>query len=424
MILLVFEGVAYYLLSDSRATLQQSSVPLATVLQSHGVMNEGYVHEFLPSFPKSTRTECKSSLKEHEVTFSLTLALTSEQRLPSIGHHCKRWGIGATISAAVWTCLSAENVLDMLLSMEANKHCRRDQLIITTLWSPPSSSSSLLGVNSSNATQMGDNFTLFERQCSQSSPAPMNRLRNLAIQAAAKTTTHVVPIDIGMWPSENLYDSLNAPRVIKALAKDPQLALVIPAFETDEEILCQNVACKNHHRIPRSFDDLILLISDRLVVPMNSLEYDRQGSTNYRQWINQSTGHLKKIPCLTSSAYRPVVAVRNCGGSTLPPFPQRTSHGRLSSDDNSLPPDHDDNVATWIVHLVKRGYSFQQLGGSFVVSLITSEMNNSKTIEPIAGLSLHAKEESNSSFVADFNQWLEATVPDSSVIKMCDIESG
>ena len=58
---------------------------------------------------------------------------------------------------------------------------------------------------------------------------PINTLRNLAIRSV--TTTHFVVLDVDLWPSSSLHDSiLSSP---SSLLRSKYAALVIPAFQLD-----------------------------------------------------------------------------------------------------------------------------------------------------------------------------------------------
>jgi len=54
----------------------------------------------------------------------------------------------------------------------------------------------------------------------------INQLQNLAVQGIQ--ATHAIALDIHMWESVDIYETLNTPIVLRELSKDNQLAIVIP----------------------------------------------------------------------------------------------------------------------------------------------------------------------------------------------------
>lgn len=354
-------------------------------------------------------------LGNHEVTFSLVIAL-SEIEIGMVSHHCKRWGISAPISIAVWTTLSPEEIMDKLKSFDYN-HCLPEQITIATL-SPADGD---LATISTTTNTIDENY-------------PLNQLRNLAVKGIQ--TTHFVCLDIEAWTSADLYETLSSPSIVRELATNPRLAIVLPGFEIGTGRCSSSKDCAK--LIPATFDALIIQLSEKTANVMNYKDISRQGSTLYRSWVRQAHGELMDIDCVSSNSYEPVLAVRYCEG--LPPFQeilkQNPKGGTVDVDDD----DDEDNargdlVSTWIIHLLRLGYGLKQVGGAFVVNLASfSEDANSgdamKSTEadgairrdgaadiPIPRL---RRKKDKIHGLNDFLKWLRRKVPDRRSVQKCD----
>lgn len=319
-------------------------------------------------------------LKYHDVTFGLAIALV-ESDLSMVHHHCRRWGISAPMSIAVWTENSPEQVMEQLQSFDQNE-CNPEQITITTL-----------SAGASTAT-------------------PLNQLRNLAIQGLQ--TTHFVYLDIQVVPSVDLYDVLHSPTTVGELAKNPKLAIVIPSFEVNAEAARGDISLGG---IPATFESLIMQLSDKTANIMGSGDIALQGSTLYRSWVQQDQGGLLSIDCVSSDYYEPFVAIRYCDG--LPPFQEVLIHDNDNDDTKH------DLMSTWILHLLRLGYSFKQVGGGFVVDLPASMVDL-----PQKGIAIAKKDLSRSvrklktlrkRFTRySFLEWLHKTVPDQQNMQKCE----
>lgn len=313
-------------------------------------------------------------LDEHEVTFSLAIALSSDNDLSMISHHCKRWGISAPISIAVWTNLSPTGVMEKMQSFKYNA-CQPEQMTITTL-SP-----------------------FDEQKLPTDNNPPINQLRNLAMQGIQ--TTHVISLDVGMWESGDLYETLNTPLVIRSLAQDPKLAIVIPAFEVNIQSYSSRKECMRN--IPSSFDGLIIQLGEKRVSPKDPLHFSRHGSTQYRSWVKQAYGELIDIDCVSSDGYEPFIAVRYCEG--LPPFQEVFGASNL--------------ISTWITHVLRLGYSLKQVGGAFVVDLPTSTNANDKE-DSSDKIDTYLRKTNGKDIRSDVFQWLDTNIPDHRRVQNCD----
>ena len=312
-------------------------------------------------------------LDEHEVTFSLAIALSSENDLSMISHHCKRWGISAPISIAVWTSLSPTGVMEKIQSFKYNA-CQPEQMTIATL-SP-----------------------FDEQKLATDNSPPINQLRNLAMQGIQ--TSHVISLDVGMWESVDLHETLNTPSVIRSLSQDPKLAIVIPAFEVNIESYSSRKECMRN--IPSSFDGLIIQLGEKRVSPKDPLHFSRHGSTQYRSWVKQAYGELIDIDCVSSDGYEPFIAIRYCEG--LPPFQEVFGASNL--------------ISAWITHVLRLGYRLKQVGGAFVVDLPISNANEKE--DSSDKINTYLRKTNGNDIRSDVFQWLDTNIPDHRQVQNCD----
>jgi hypothetical protein len=401
-LLVVVQLAAYYLFSDGNDANDDNSMiigPLDAYPKIETTTNLDFKHFFEESPP------C-DQLDDRHVSFSLAIPLM-EQDLHLVKRHCQRWGIQAPISIAVYTTLSPQEILAKVSSLsKARRRCHPTQLSVTTLI-----------------------------PTDHTSHYPIHELVNLAIQGAK--TTHVIPLDIHMWSSMELYETLHSPKVVRALAKDPHVAIVLPAFEVDMDA-CLDDDQHRHFRkcqklVPRNYDDLIVHLGQKEIFPMNPENYDLFGSTKYREWVTQPRGQLLDIDCVSSDKFQPFVVVRHCQG--LPPFQENLDY----DDDKSATL----NDSTWIVHLIRLGYRMKQIGGEFVVYMSEEEtaVADASSSSSLA-VEEHDRQSENSVSLfsrffptkytqkirtrrrqsrKEFYKWLErAVLPDQRAIQACD----
>lgn len=314
-----------------------------------------------------------------EVTFTLALHL-SDNRLWMLQHHCELWGVSAPISIALWTNIDEDEIMEKLKLMG----CNPEYIHLQTL-SP-------------------EDHSVAEY--------PINQLRNMALRGAV-TTSHVLLLDVDFWESADLFDTLNSPFVRKALAGDPKLALVVPAFETQDLNCGTSSKCRSQqlYWMPRDFEDLVISLGSNKALPYDPTNFSRQGSTNYRRWMKQDTGELEEISCVSSNQYQPYMVVRLCDG--LPPFQQRfIGHGR--------------NNMAWMLHIRRLGYRLQQVGGCFVTHFphMSSQAQLEWEKQPdteSSGINLlkYLRGRTDTTFL-EFKKWLETNVEDASRVTVCE----
>lgn len=355
--------------TSGEATGQQTATPIAHALDP--------VISTLQPFAKviNGAPTC-DKLEPDDVSFTLALPL-ADNRLGMMKHHCELWGTSASISVAIWTSLSEDDILQKLKQMGCD---------LATM-----------------------NVQLVSSQRQSSTEFPINKLRNMALRSV--TTSHALLLDVDFWESVDLFDTVNLPSIRTALALDSKLGVVIPAFET-QDLKCgtdSNCLYKKRGMIPKDFEDLVISLAANRTLPYDAQNFAHQGSTDYRRWMRQNHGELIDIPCVFSNRYQPYVVVRLC--NELPPFQEVfTGYGR--------------NHMEWILHLRRVGYSFKQLGGSFVTHVphrdspakIAWNKEHQKGEKTITN---HLRRHIDDKY-SDFIKWLDVNIPDSSRLQTCE----
>lgn len=256
---------------------------------------------------------CTPLLSPEDVTFTLVTQL-SDDRLWMMEHHCHRW-TAAPISIAVFTDRTADQIRHDLQSM----HCQTDLISIQTL------------------------------QGYSDEDYPVNVLRNLALSVVK--TTHVVYVDIDFWESLDLSHTLHLHR--DTLYQDPKAAFIVPAFQLNRQCVeWRDCREKNIPVMPTDKRHLLDLMFERRADPFDPTNVGGHGTTRYGDWFDQTADQLLPIECIKSNRYEPYLVFRYC--RDLPPFQEAFSgYGK--------------NKMTWVMHLRRKGWTFWQLGESFVV---------------------------------------------------------
>ncbi|KAL7465100.1 hypothetical protein ACHAXS_009551 [Conticribra weissflogii] len=335
---------------------------------------------------------CSAPLSPADVTFTLVTQL-SEDRIWMIPHHCDRWGTSHPLSIVVFTDRSADNVTAQLV----DDGCSPDQLTVQT-------------VSKSRYDPTGTEY-------------PVNVLRNMAFSRVR--TTHAVYADVDFWPSSELHSLLSAPSVRDRFARDPKLAVVLPAFQMNRR--CPEYRdCRefNIPSMPRHKKALLSLVKKREASSFDPTNAGGHGSTKYITWRDQEAGVLKDLPCVKSNRYEPYLAVRYC--ADLPPFQEGfTGYGK--------------NKMTWAMQLRRTGYLFSQLGEAFLVhyphldSAARLEWNKKpeqlKKGVAVGELLEHSEEEIDlkafkrarvDQLFMEFKQWMGEEVEDQARVPMCE----
>jgi hypothetical protein len=257
---------------------------------------------------------------------------------------------------------------------------------------------------------------------------PVNLLRNLAL--AKVKTSHLIYIDVDFWTSENLYEILKlSPTIPPALLKDPKLALVLPAFMLFRQCVDYKDCRKNNiPQMPKNKRELLEMMVNKRGHIFDPTNRGGHGSTLYKDWIRQDPGSLYPITCLQSHRYEPFVIIRWC--RDLPPF-QEAFNG------------YGKNKLTWMMQVIRRGYTLSQVGGAFLVHYPhldseartkwneapdvlkipqkdnTIQIRRPKKSDGNLNLETFKRGQVDRLFV-EFRKWLEEAVPDTSRMGMCD----
>jgi len=357
---------------------------------------------FLPHHPplfelvSSDAPVCRPLTSPDEITVTLVTQL-SEDRLWMMEHHCDRYvKNGHSMSIAVYSNNTREQVLEMLREMdcpvdedfevdddsesderedednETGNGQQREEEDGGNRDDDAEKEQEDIGAGGAAEAVDGnqeDRRRLLQENLGSSKPLlqvsvldarthgawndyPVNELRNLALRQV--DTSYIIYIDVDFWPSKKLYETIvESPDVQDALLDDPKRALVIPAFsmlrQCHEWRECPE---KNIPKMPKSLKDLARGIKKRRVTIFDPTNKGGHGSTDYKGWFGQHVGSLVDIPCLQSHRYEPFVMIRYC--RDLPPFQEAFSgYGK--------------NKVTWMMQVVASGYAFSQVGGAYLV---------------------------------------------------------
>jgi hypothetical protein len=225
-------------------------------------------------------------------------------------------------------------------------------------------------------------------------------------------TTHVAYVDVDFWESTDLHTNLMRLHVRQALAMDPKAALVMPAFQMLRQ--CKDLR-EFENSIPRILAGIVVWLFHKNATQFDPSNRGGHGSTRYRDWMDQ-TEELLPISCVLSNRYEPYLVVRYC--RDLPPFQTAFSgYGK--------------NKMTWVMQLVRSGYSFWQLGESFLVHyphldssarmLWNGGPHGEQLSKPQPGsiITDYKRFQTDQTFIA-FRDWLDDNIPDKTRIPKCD----
>jgi Glycosyl-transferase for dystroglycan len=320
-----------------------------------------------------------TELSPDEVTFTLVTQL-SEDRLWMMEHHCQRWGEDRPISIAVHTNQTLLSVQDKLIEMG----CSLDHVQAQVY-----------------STHSIDDY-------------PVNILRNMALSMVK--TTHVAYVDVDFWPSIDFYDTLTTDTVRLTLAYDYKTALIVPAFSLRRQ--CQDWRDCPENNIPvmpTTRIDLLRSIFNHEVSQFDPSNRGGHGSTRYKEWLSQNNETVEMIPieCVKSRRYEPYLVFRYC--HDLPPFqPSFTGYGK--------------NKMTWILQLLRSGWTLQQVSHAFVVHyphldspsrFVWNGGDNGRMLNRPQDNLLRYKRGQVDQLYKEFRKWMEATIPDDTKVPLC-----
>ncbi|CAJ1936185.1 unnamed protein product [Cylindrotheca closterium] len=203
---------------------------------------------------------------------------------------------------------------------------------------------------------------------------PVNRLRNIGLDAV--TTSHVLVVDIDFLPSQDLDGRIREVLENQIELQEDRQALVVPAFErippkpcTTEES-CTKYLQSDDSFLPHSFEDLQGCVKRRECQPFqSSVSWDSHSSTQSKEWIQRSwyngeeQNMLRSVECFHSARYEPYVVLQWCPTSPSPgeksvpkaPYYDERFHG------------YGKNKIELVSHLRKTGYRFLILPEGFII---------------------------------------------------------
>ena len=191
---------------------------------------------------------------------------------------------------------------------------------------------------------------------------PINTLRNLAIRSV--TTTHFVVLDVDLWPSSSLHDSiLSSP---SSLLRSKYAALVIPAFQLDlppppggsDDDAAAGFFEASFDRVPSTMNELRSCVSAKQCGTFyHHSSPETHATTPYKDWweVGDSGPHEPlPIPCFRSARYEPYVVLPNL--PSTPIYSEAfTGYGK--------------NKIELVTHLRFAGFRFYALPRAFVTHM-------------------------------------------------------
>lgn len=365
---------------------------------------------------------CREIESPDDIGTTLVTQLSTE-RLWMMQHHCKRYG-SHPMSIAVYSNSTRDQIVTDLEKMG----CRIDSGVDAT------------NVDNADDTKKGALVSvavLDAHTHGDWNDYPINQLRNLALKSVK--TTHMTYIDVDFWPSEGFYENIITPETQKRLFEDPQLALVIPAFQLQRQSNCteETKECSDQHvtSMPRTTYQVKKKINHGIEI-FTSTNKEMYGSTNYQHWlqhqlyIHNDQNRLYEIPCLKSNRFEPFLTIRYCRELT-PPF-------------QSVFSGYGKNKMTWMMQVVASGFVFSQVGGAYLVhyphpvsksreewnrapeELVQSDgkmidsVRSPKKSDGDLGFDQYHRGRDDDLYVR-FRQWLKESIPDDIArMHMCD----
>ena len=293
-------------ISDYQHQLPDGESTVNNLNNNHNTLSSRFMVKF-DNAPKC------NELSLEDISFTL-VTHSSEDRLWMMEHHCKRWGYDNPISLAVFTNEDKYAIYSKLRSMG----CKSSQISLHTIQSNVANNANNVSSSTIEGGRTIDEDSMMEY--------PINKLRNKALSSIR--SSHGVVVDIDFWESDNLYTSLMTDNVKVELAKDPQLALVIPAFQIFR--LCkentQECDDMNIQYMPNAKEDLIGLLKRNMAHQFDPTNFGGHSTTDYYEFFrNQS--ELIELDCIKSQRYEPFLVIRYC--ESTPPYQEAfTGYGK------------------------------------------------------------------------------------------------
>jgi hypothetical protein len=236
---------------------------------------------------------------------------------------------------------------------------------------------------------------------------PVNRLRNVGLDAV--TTSHVLVVDIDFIPSQDLHltiaEALKHRHGVLPEGEDDQQALIVPAFERKPpepcgtESLCAKYLQSNSSFIPHSFHGLQeCVLQKSCIVFQSEINWEGHYSTRSEEWLqkkwyqDEEEDLFRTLPCFHTARYEPYVVLRWCPVST-----SDDDHDEKETKHKPVAPYYDErfhgygkNKIELVSHLRKSGYKFAILPEGFIVHNPHPESDIKETWNDRRNSDLHA----------------------------------
>jgi hypothetical protein len=221
---------------------------------------------------------------------------------------------------------------------------------------------------------------LANEQESSTDKYPVNRLRNIGLDAVS--TSHVLVMDVDFVPSHDL-----ATTIRKALQHrhathpdgEDRQALIVPAFERlppkpcETESACAAYLQSNSSFIPSSFPDVQnCLQSEECIVFQSKVNWEGHYSTRSEHWLqrkwydDEEETVFRRLPCFHTARYEPYVVLRWCPPATIATNEQQQQQPVAHYYDERFY-GYGKNKIELVSHLRKSGYTFSILPEGFLV---------------------------------------------------------
>jgi hypothetical protein len=258
---------------------------------------------------------------------------------------------------------------------------------------------------------------------SQPDHYPVNRLRNVGLDAVQ--TTHLLVADVDFVPSQDLHETIRK-AIIRGQDGEKQeedrQALIVPAFERQPPEPCETASTcaaylqSNSSFIPHSFTDLQHCFqSKECIVFQSQVNWEGHYSTRSEHWIqgkfyeDEQERTFRTVHCFHTARYEPYVVLRWCpskNNKPVAPYYDERFHG------------YGKNKIELVSHLRKSGYHFAILPEGFIVHNPHPESTVKETWNDRDGSDLHS---SMDQLYSAYLKELDAKYKDihNSTVKLC-----
>ena len=225
---------------------------------------------------------------------------------------------------------------------------------------------------------------------------PVNRLRNIGLDAV--NTSHIMVVDVDFVPSKDLDEtirvSLKQLHVYAPGEAENHQAVIVPAFERKPPTPCESESqCAQYLQtdssfIPHTFEELTKCVGLKdCIVFQSDNNWEGHYSTNSEDWLqkkwfeDEEQKHFKQLECFHSMRYEPYVVIRWCPSSSSKPVAPHYDERFYGYGKNKI---------ELISHLRFMGYQFSILPEGFIVHNPHPESQAKETWNDRESSDLHA----------------------------------